>query len=193
MSFYRKLAPAIAILAAVSFAVTPAEAAKGRKAKLAAGVVAGAVAAGVVGAIVSSNNQANASGYNGYGNPAYAGSYANDPAFAFGTPAPHSYGYVTQHSAPSYYVEEHVYAQPRGYGYHNRMAGSDKAINACSRAGRKLYGFRHGRIEQVNAVEPVGRGLFRVDAYGSGFYGPQASHVVCVSDNRGNVRDFAVY
>ena len=110
-------------------------------------------------------------------------------------PAP---SYAPMGFAPSYgtrYTQSYDDYEPVEYhGYQRpRAVRADAAINACHRAGRKLYGYRHGRLDQVTSVERVGHGMFRVEAVGRGFEGPYSSRVVCLSDSRGNVRDFAVY
>lgn len=159
---------------AVLLAISPeAEAAKGRKAKLAAGIAIGAVAAGTVAAIASSNNAQAAQPYYGQPQP-------------YGYQAPVQNHYYTA-QPQGYYGQEYQAVQPR------HSWNPQRAIDACNRAGRKLYGYRHGRFDQVTSVEPAGRGMVRVEAYGRGYEGPYGSRIVCLSDLRGNVRDFAVY
>lgn len=175
-SAFRRLALALATVAMTTAFVPTAEATQGRKGKMAAGIAIGALAVGAAAALAASQNRAHAQTYD----------YGYQPM-----PSP---TYAPMGFAPSYAPSYDDYEPVEYRSYHRpRAVRADAAINACHRAGRKLYGYRHGRLDQVTSVERVGHGMFRVEAVGRGFEGPYASRVVCVSDSRGNVRDFAVY
>jgi hypothetical protein len=203
MSWMKKVF-AIALVATTTIAAVASEteAANGRKAKLAAGIAIGAIAAGTVAAIASNANASSNRDViytDPYNNQFYQPQGGGDPVYLH-QPQRHYQRppVVVIDNRPrveQYYEVDDRFdnrGHGRGYGYGYGRPDSSRAVNGCHRAGRKLYGYRHGRLTNVHDIDYVGRDMFRIVATGVGFEGPYPSRIVCHADSRGNVRDFDV-